>query len=50
MNSGSNKDDNKYRLFKLYLHPESKLKKVWSVILIFLMLYVATVMPYNIAF
>jgi hypothetical protein len=35
---------------KLYLNPESKFKKFWSGVLIFLMLYVATIMPYNIAF
>jgi len=33
-----------------FIHPDSKFKKGWSFILIFLLLYVATVMPFNIAF
>lgn len=42
--------DEKTKRIKLYIHPNSLFKRIWSVILIFLMLYVATVMPYNLAF
>jgi hypothetical protein len=32
------------------IHPESKVKKFWNVILTILLLYTATVMPYKISF
>ena len=32
------------------IHPESRFKKLWSVILVILLIYVATIMPFNIAF
>jgi uncharacterized membrane protein (DUF485 family) len=31
-------------------HPDKKPKSIWNLVLIFLLLYTATVMPYRIAF
>jgi hypothetical protein len=36
--------------FKFYLHPDSRFKQAWSILLIFFLLYVAFLMPYFIAF
>lgn len=38
-----------YRLCSV-IHPHSKIKKIWDLILIFLLLYIAIFMPYRIAF
>ena len=35
---------------KCYIHPDSKFMKFWCTTIIFLLVYVATIMPYNIAF
>lgn len=34
----------------LYIHPESRFKQAWSIVIIFLLFYVAFIMPYNLAF
>lgn len=32
------------------IHPQSKFKKIWEIIMIFLLIYTATIMPYRITF
>lgn len=39
-----------HKRLRYSVHPDSKFKKIWSVVLIFLLIYVATIMPFNIAF
>jgi hypothetical protein len=43
------KDDEK-ELELFLIHPKSSFKTVWNPILIFLLLYTATIMPYRVAF
>ncbi len=35
---------------RCYIHPDSRFKKAWSIVLLVLLLYVATIMPFRIAF
>jgi hypothetical protein len=35
---------------KFYLHPDGKFKRFWSIVLVFMLTYVATMMPFNLAF
>lgn len=33
-----------------YIHPESTFKQIWSILIILLLLYVAFIMPFKLAF